>query len=204
MFKINKLKLDYFIKAKSRVNRPKVSNAWGDTNISEIRSNLRDDILVKEQKGVCAYCEKEIDSDSNNSNIDHFKTRNLFPQETLNYHNLLVSCNTKNRCSSYKDKSIKNKSEYNNIVNPVLEEPDDFFDYLPTGEITPINNKADFTINIFNMGIKESHSLVQERKLIAQALEYCYNDLSLSDIYQEFGDEFHSFIRNIYNKLKEN
>ena len=100
MYQISKNEPNYFTQAKSNISLPRVSSAWEDVNISDIRGQLRKDILVEEQNLLCAYCEKEIDDSSKKSNIDHFKTRNLFPEETLNYNNLLVSCNTHNRCSS--------------------------------------------------------------------------------------------------------
>ncbi|SFV51078.1 conserved hypothetical protein [hydrothermal vent metagenome] len=154
-------------------------------------------MLLEEQSLLCAYCEKEIDADSKNSNIDHFKTRNLFPELSLEYSNLLVSCNTKERCSNFKDTHIKTRKEYENIVNPTIENPNDFFDYLPTGEIIAKNHKGQFTIDIFNLKDK---SLNECRLEVAESLKYI--DLSLDEIYDIFPD-YHSFIENIYPKLKE-
>ncbi len=205
MFKITKHEANYFTKAKSRVKLPKIKSAWEDTNIRAISRQLRADILHKEQKSLCAYCEREIDADRENSNIDHFKTRNLFPEETLNYTNLLVSCNSRGKCcSSSKDsqKSIlKERKDYQNIVDPTLDNPDDFFDYITTGEIIAQddNTKADFTIRLFNLNQK---SLTSERKELAEALIYIDN-LSLEEIYDNLGNEYHSFLKAIYPKLKE-
>jgi len=190
MFKITKNEPDFFIKAKLKVKRPKISSAWSDNEIENIRSKLREHILLEEQKLLCAYCEKEIDDNSKNSNIDHFKLKagHLFPEKTLDYTNLLVSCNTKGRCSDYKDKHVKSKDDYENIVNPITENPDDFFDYLVTGRIVAIDNnpKAVFTIDIFQL---EQPSLVRQRKEIADSLEHIKN-LSLDEVYDIFGNEF--------------
>jgi uncharacterized protein (TIGR02646 family) len=194
---INKEEPAYFLKAKSKVKLPKVKSAWEDDNISAIRENLRAEMLLDEQSLLCAYCEKEIDENAKNSNIDHFKTRNLFPEETLNYYNLLISCNTHGRCSYLKDNSIKYRDEYENIVNPIIEDPNDFFDYLTTGEIVAKNEKGQFTIDIFNLDDK---SLIECREQIAKALLVV--DFSLDEIYAFFPD-YHSFIENIYPKLKE-
>ena len=103
MFKIDKNNPpDYFNGTKKRVARPKESKAWEDKLISGIRAQLRLHILEHEQFSLCGYCEKQIDATGQHSNIDHFKTRNLFPQLTLSYNNLVVSCNTRQRCSEYK------------------------------------------------------------------------------------------------------
>ena len=202
MFQIDKDEPNYFAVAKSKVKLPKVKNAWNDKNISSIREELRENILTKEQKGLCAYCEKKISSHKTVSNIDHFKTRNLFPEKTLDYNNLLVSCNTKDRCSSLKDSNkslLKRKEDYENIINPITENPNSFFDYLFSGEMIPLDEKAKFTIEVFDLN---HQSLYDERKILADTLKYC-PDLTLDDIYDNFGYEFKSFIENIYPKLKE-
>jgi len=202
MFQITKDEPTYFTLAKSKVKLPKVKDAWSNTNISSIRARLREGILLKEQKGLCVYCEKKISSNANVSNIDHFETRDLLPEKTLDYQNLFVSCNVKDRCSSFKDSKkspLKTKDDYCNIVNPVNENPNNFFDYLFSGEIIPLNDKAKFTIALFNLN---HQSLYDERKLLADTLKYCPN-LTLDEIYENFGYEFESFIENIYPKLKE-
>ena len=206
MFKITKNEPDFFTKAKSKVKIPKVSSAWNDKEIENIRPQLREYILLQEQNLLCAYCEKEIDDNPKNSNIDHFRLKagHLFPEKTLDYNNLLVSCNTHGRCSNYKDKHIKSKDDYEKIVNSITENPDDFFDYLITGRIIAIDNnpKAEFTIDIFQLGRNRNEPLSRQRKEIADALEHIKN-LSLDEVYDIFGNEFYSFIKNIYKKLEE-
>ena len=197
MRQIVKSEPNYFTSAKAKVALPKIKDAWSDKNIEDIRPQLREYILLEEQKLLCAYCEKEIDDNPKNSNIDHFKTRNLFPELTLEYSNLLVSCNTNGQCSDYKDKNIKSREEYENIVNPILENPNDFFCYLPTGEIIAKNEKGKFTIDMFQLN---ATSLIQCRLQVIKSLEHL--DLSLEEIYEFFSD-YHSFIENIYPKLKE-
>ena len=206
MFKITKNEPDFFTKAKLKVKQPKVSTAWSDDVIYDIRPKLREYILLEEQNLLCAYCERTIDDNPRNSNIDHFRLKagHLFPEKTLDYNNLLVSCNTSGRCSDYKDKHISSKDSYDNIVNPITENPDDFFDYLITGVIVAIDNnpKAEFTIDIFQLGRNRNDPLSRQRKEIADTLEHIKN-LSLDEIYDIFDNEFYSFIKNIYKKLKE-
>ncbi len=174
MFKIEKEEPSYFQKTKAKVKKPKESKAWEE--IGEIRAKLRADILLEEQSLLCAYCEKEIDDLPENSNIDHFKTRDRFPEETLNYNNLLVSCNSKFHCSHTKDNFGLKREDYVKIVNPVLENPENFFEYSWAGDILireDLNlqdfEKAEFTIQIFKL---DSKSLTEERKKIANALSF--------------------------------
>jgi len=199
MFQVSKNEPNYFTLAKKRVKLPKVKAAWEDKNIASIREKLREDILMNEQNSLCIYCEKKVSSDTKKSNIDHFKTRNLFPEESLIYDNLLVSCNTYNRCSSFKDKQVKSKVKYDDIVNPVIDNPENYFDYLLTGEIIAKNEKGDLTIALFAL---DSKVLVESRQQIVLSLKY-FTTLSLEEIYDSFGYEYRSFIKAIYPKLKE-
>jgi uncharacterized protein (TIGR02646 family) len=201
MFKIDKNSPpDYFNTSRKKVSRPKESKAWEDALIAEIRVNLRENILENEQFFLCAYCEKEIDATPARSNIDHFKTRNLFPQLTLCYKNLIVSCNTHGRCSGYKDSNIK-RTDYEKMINPAIENPEDFFDYLQTGEIHPKENldpkskeKAEFTIDIFQLN---NRGLLEERKKIVYQLNAYNEQLSLEEVLIYVPD-YRSFIKTFF------
>jgi len=197
----------YFQKARAKIKHPSISSAWKESYISAIRASLREDILSKEQENLCCYCEIKINASRENSNIDHFKTRNLFPDLTLNYKNLFVSCNTNGQCSSYKDSHIKNKIEYDSIINPLIDIPENFFDYLLTGDIFPKENishsdreKAEFTIQIFQLNCRR---LVEIRKIISISLinlkKSGYSH-TLEDVFESFPD-YKSFVKNIYPKI---
>nr|WP_294482137.1 retron system putative HNH endonuclease [uncultured Bacteroides sp.] len=58
--------------------------------MSPIRQQLRKHIL-DEQNNFCAYTELRLYA-ADDCHIDHYHTRNLFPDETFKYDNLLVSC----------------------------------------------------------------------------------------------------------------
>jgi len=198
MRQITKSEPTYFTQAKKKVLLPKVKGAWDDVNISAIRARLRADMLRDEQTSQCAYCGKAIDADSKNSNIDHFKTRDCYPEMTLEYSNLLVSCNTKDRCSTFKDTHVKSRDEYDNIVNPTIENPNDFLEYLLTGEIVARNTKGQRTIDIFNL---RDVSLTQCRLQIMRTLEGITN-LPLDEI-KDILCEYHCFIEDVYPKLRD-
>jgi len=166
MFKVEKSEPKFFTKAKQKVNKPNESSAWFNDNIKNIKKDLALKIL-KEQNNLCIYCEKVIKNYPNDCHIDHFKKRDFFPKETLNYENLLVSCNNENRCAKYKDKNIS-KDDYKKLINPVIENPENFLEYTFYGELEPKSNlseldriKAEFTIKILNLN---DRSLVEERK----------------------------------------
>lgn len=206
MFQITKNEPHYFKQAKRKVTNQKISQAWEDSNIDVIRYNLRSDILLNEQNLLCAYCEKEIDAERENSNIDHYKTRKLFPDKTLNYDNLFVSCNSKVSCSHIKDNYGLQQSDYQKIVNPVIENPDDYFEYGFAGDILVKDNlspsdktKAEFTIKVFAL---DNKSLTDARKSLALMVKaYAEQNFPISEVFNYLND-YKSFTKYIYNKLQ--
>lgn len=165
MLQINKVEPSFFTEKKRKINEPKQSSAWEE--LSDIRADLREYILSNEQKDMCVYCEKMITSDRRKSNIDHFKLRSLYPELTLDYNNLFVSCNNIYHCSSKKDNAKLKKDDFENIVNPIDIEEN--FSYTYIGEIEGKNEKAKNSIEVFGLNHK---SLVEERKQIINYIEF--------------------------------
>ena len=119
----------------------------------------------------------------------------------------MVSCKNKFHCENIKDNFGLNSSDYVNIINPVTENPDDFFDYGIGGDIFAKDGlsvidkeKAEFTIKVFELN---NISLQKERANIGESLNFYYDygyemDNVLHDI-----KNYPSFIKNIYKKLKQ-
>jgi uncharacterized protein (TIGR02646 family) len=203
MFKIEKNEPDFFTKAIKKVK----TNSWNDKEIRKIRPKLREYILKTEQNYLCAYCEKIITSDSKHSNIDHFKKKDsqFFPKDIFNYNNLLVSCNTHNRCSEYKDnkKNALLKSDYVNMINSVLENPDEYFEYFTTGEIIlkdEENKKAKFTKNIFQLN--QSPLVKDRKKLTIVILQLKKDGMTFQEVFN-YLREYKSFIKYIYENYED-
>jgi uncharacterized protein (TIGR02646 family) len=178
MQKIVKNEPKFFKNAKQKVKIPNISKAWEDKNIKDIKAKLRE-YIIKEQQNMCAYCEQKLENIEKLS-IDHFKKRDLFPEETLEYINLFISCKSNNHCENSKDRYPKlQKNDYKKIIHPVLDEVENYFTYNLTGEIEANENlnefdkeKVKFTIKVFNLNDK---SLVEDRKKIINSIIYTIN-----------------------------
>jgi uncharacterized protein (TIGR02646 family) len=48
--------------------------------------------LVREQRGLCCYCMKEISSDREEMKIEHWQCQSRYSCKQLNYRNLLAAC----------------------------------------------------------------------------------------------------------------
>jgi uncharacterized protein (TIGR02646 family) len=55
------------------------------------KQELRD-FLVAEQRGLCCYCMSRIIADSRRMKIEHWHSQSGFPNEQLDYENLLGAC----------------------------------------------------------------------------------------------------------------
>ena len=178
-------------------NKP---NNWSD--FGRIKAELRDYMLNHEQNGQCAYCESAITSDSSKSHIDHYKKKagHLFPELECDYKNLLVSCNNgknggkEKHCAKSKDDRIKIKDDYNDLINPVIDNPNKHLYYSFTGDVLPKDKKAEITIEIFNLNHK---SLINRRKTLSIKLDSIKTQMSLAEVKSIF-KEYHSFIENIW------
>jgi len=188
MKKIDKAEPKFFKKFIQK-NRPV---NWEGTN--DIRADLRKYILESEQNFQCAYCESAISPDSSYSHIDHFKRKHFYPELTFDHNNLLVSCNNTDHCALHKDSQVKSKDIYNNIINPVFEEPTMFFEYYTNGKLHSKNAKAKFTEEIFNLN---HPALKQQRNNVAWAVIGYRETLELEEVIEEI-HEFESFIRYIW------
>jgi len=211
MVQITKNEPTFFIDAKKKVKSSHfISSAWYELGKDEkgFKTKLREYILLEEQNMLCAYCEQEIESDETSSNTDHFKKRDCCARETLEYNNLLVSCKNEFHCENIKDKfKFTHCSEFDKIVNPVIENPDNFFDYGIDGDILvkeglneTDKKRAEFTIIVFAL---DNSSLKKERAKIGDSLNFYHSyDYGIDDILSEINSH-PSFIKNIYRKIGE-
>ena len=211
MIQITKNEPTFFTDAKKKIKSSHfVSSAWYKLGKDEenFKTKLREHILLKEQNMLCAYCNQEIEADENNSNTDHFKKRANCPKETLEYKNLLVSCKSEFHCEKIKDNfKFTHCSEFDKIVNPAIENPNDFFDYSIDGDILVKDGlskqdeeKAKFTIEVFELN---NSSLKKDRAKIGDSLSFYHNyNYEIDDILNDI-IQYPSFIKSIYKKLEE-
>ena len=172
MLKVNKKsEPEEFTKYKKK---NKVVN-WKDfTSESEIKKLLKEALLEEQENSCCPYCETEINL--NDSQIEHIKPKDKFPELLIDYENLIICCLESKRCGNSK------ANKWNELfINPVTENPEDYFKYdIKTGKIIPIFRekekfeKAEYTINLLNLN---DNGLCEIRKrYIFEFLTYSNNN----------------------------
>ena len=148
---------------------------WKDfTSESEIKKLLKEALLEEQENSCCPYCETEINL--NDSQIEHIKPKDKFPELLIDYENLIACCLESKRCGNSK----ANKWD-ELFINSVTENPEDYFKYdIKTGKIIPIFKekekfeKAEYTINLLNLN---DNGLCEIRKrYIFEFLSYSNNN----------------------------
>jgi len=126
----------------------------------EIKNSLKS-VLSEEQYFICCYCMKRIKP--HNSHIEHIKPQARFPNETLAYHNLLVSCNGMNDSDpncGHKKNAWYDADEFLTPLDPDCEK---LFTYNITGQMNALKKNGEVTIDKLNLN---SLQLVRARKAV--------------------------------------
>ncbi|NML72120.1 TIGR02646 family protein [Chryseobacterium sp. RP-3-3] len=140
---------------------------WKDCD-GEVKRQAKEYILLEEQDLLCGYTEIYIDNED--CHIDHYVKRSLDNRLCFDWKNLIVAVNDEDFGAKYKDNggnNIKSLAEYNDILNPVNDDGNDYFQYSLNGEINPIEtlnskgiDKSDNTIKVFNL----NHNSLKTRR----------------------------------------
>lgn len=109
------------------------------------------------QTGLCAYCEVALKV----WHIEHFYTRDRYPQKTFDWGNLFASCNSEESCGDYKDKKGK-PYQPQDLIHPCQHNPDTFLFFSRDGQVQPRINlsvadyqRAQETIRVFNLNLPD-------------------------------------------------
>ena len=135
--------------------------------------------LRLEQGFLCCYCEEEIAKGL--CHIEHFKPKSYFPELSLDYFNLYVSCNG---CGSKEDLSCGMKKR--NLYFPSLLSPSDptcetRFLYTADGQILPVDENDDCGWETIALLGLNSPKLRRRREMVYQELENLRTVMSPED-----------------------
>lgn len=128
--------------------------------------------IINEQYGLCCYCCIEIEPFA--SHIEHLKPQKKFPDQQLNYDNMLVSCDgVKNRRQNCGHKKNEWYDEYFTI-SPLQEDCEDYFSYNANGEIKANHNDQRAQETIKQLGLDSD--LLRRARRTAIFMSGLYSD----------------------------
>ena len=152
---------------------------FSNLNNGQDKHNVQDALLLM-QNFRCAYCECAVDERI--GHIEHFRRKNprIHPELTFVWSNLFYSCQQPGkktslcRCGISKDKQYTKGFDYSLLIDPCVDNPEDFLVFTKNGSVYPRTNlsdtdrlRAETTIRMFNLREHEegnAHNLVVSRK----------------------------------------
>jgi uncharacterized protein (TIGR02646 family) len=155
----------------SKGSEPSSLTAWKRTNphgryhqlTEDIRRTIREHALA-EQFYLCAYCCQRI-QDIDACHNEHVEAQNLNPGRTLDFSNIVASCNTSNQCGD------AHKSQHLPLT-PLMTECETELRFKISGRVEGLSDRAIVTIQVLNLGDQEksNRALIEKRKQLSNAL----------------------------------
>lgn len=149
--------------------------------------------LIKEQGYLCAYCMQRIENDGQKTKIEHWQCQDNYPEEQLDYNNILLACMGNEGCDSEDQHCDTRKAKQELHCHPAKREHQYLLNtlcYLSNGEI----KSSDITLNgdlndVLNLNYAR---LKDNRKAVLNAL--------MKSLNQQFGSRTLIEFQNLLNK----
>jgi uncharacterized protein (TIGR02646 family) len=159
------------MRAISKGSEPSSLTTWKRANThgrynqltEDIRRTIREHTLA-EQFYLCAYCCQRI-QDIDACHNEHVEAQNLNPGRTLDFSNIVASCNTSNQCGD------AHKSQHLPLT-PLMTECETELRFKISGRVEGLSARAIETIQVLNLGDheKRNRALIEKRKQLSNAL----------------------------------
>ncbi|HHC24572.1 MAG TPA: TIGR02646 family protein [Desulfobacterales bacterium] len=143
--------------------------------------------LNVEQYELCAYSELRPDEEGRGTHIEHVKPKGLYPEETFNYYNIVLSALSSEELQGMDQDSIfgghAKQSQYDDrrFVSCLTPGCQEYFRYLSNGRVVPAHSlsrsqteNADYTIDLLKLNCEY---LKNRRKKCIEELEEAMEDI---------------------------
>jgi uncharacterized protein (TIGR02646 family) len=179
-------------------SEPPSLSAWKRSNphkqYTDLEADIRQDIrehALKEQFYLCAYCCQRI-PDIRGCHNEHVEAQKLNPTLTLDFSNIVASCNTKNQCGD------AHKSQHLPLT-PLMEECETELRFKIIGRVEGLSDRAITSIQVLNLGDKENknRALIEKRKQLSNTL------LFINGINPEEGLEDEELLKILIDELAQ-
>ncbi len=120
---------------------------------------------ISEQFGLCAYCCRDITVDS--AHNEHLQAQRLAQNNTVDFNNIVASCNTRNQCGEAHKHDIL-------PLTPLMDECETELKFYLSGRAEGVTQRARDTIRVLNLGDTPQHNraLIERRKQMVDNLIY--------------------------------
>ena len=165
--------------------RRKPNKNYDSKEFAPYRGGLTE-VLIEEQKGICAYCCGKIRC--GNAHNEHIEPRHPGKYESkrsLDYTNIVACCNTVRTCGKKKG----NDYEADRFVSPLNPTCEDIFTYYANGII----DGDDYTIRLLNLN---AYELQEARRAVYQQLQGLDKE-TIELVYMNVQDESYPAYYNV-------
>jgi uncharacterized protein (TIGR02646 family) len=143
----------------------KRSNPHGRYNqlTEDVRRSIRQQAL-EEQFYLCAYCCQSLVTLDDCHN-EHVEAQNLNSTRTLDFTNIVASCNKPNQCGhAHQSQPLP--------LTPLMPECETELQFKISGRVEGLSDRAKATIQVLNLGDREENNraLIERRKQFSDAL----------------------------------
>ncbi|POD70018.1 hypothetical protein BKM17_24680 [Pseudomonas syringae group genomosp. 3] len=147
------------------------------------REDIKDAIrhaCVREQHGLCAYCCRSITPYKDSAHNEHVEAQRLAPNRTLDFQNIVASCNQPGRCGNAHGHQLL-------PLTPLMVECETELQFELSGLVEGKTDRAQDCIKVLNLGSDQASNrwLIGERKAMINALLFKHgldaSELSLED-----------------------
>lgn len=144
------------------INSNKTKRVWSSEKIKKH--------LMDSSNGKCVYCESDISEESKYMEVEHFKCKDLYPEDVVTWSNLLASCKRCNGIKSDHDVCIEP------IINPYNDNPNKHLQ-LKTARFKAIDSLGKKTIDVLQLN--DFQRLVRKRGILVLSLDDNLEDLKI-------------------------
>ncbi|MGN2413370.1 TIGR02646 family protein [Pseudomonas syringae] len=133
-------------------------------NREDIKNAIRH-ACVLEQHGLCAYCCRSITPLKDSAHNEHVEAQRLAPNRTLDFHNIVASCNKPGRCGDAHGHQILR-------LTPLMIECETELQFELSGLVKGQTDRARDCIKVLNLGGDQASNrgLIDERKAMINEL----------------------------------
>lgn len=151
---------------------------YQDLDCSEQGKDARQAIrrtAIKEQFGLCAYCCKQIDM--KNSNNEHLVSQRAAPNRTLDFANIVASCDTPKRCNQA-------RGSKDLLLTPLMPECETELKFRLSGKVEGKTKRVAEAIEVLALDTK---AIREERKQMVD--QWLFTEGAPPDELRLLGDE---------------
>jgi uncharacterized protein (TIGR02646 family) len=129
----------------------------------DLRRIIRQQAL-EEQFYLCAYCCQHI-QDIDHCHNEHVEAQHLNLKRTLDFTNIVVSCNTQHQCGkAHQSQPLP--------LTPLMPECETELQFKISGRVVGLSDRATLSIQVLNLGDheKNNRALIEKRKQLSNIL----------------------------------